>query len=270
MAISLKSITTGASLRPPRVLLYSSHGVGKTTFGAGADAPIFIQTEDGADEVGVARFPLAKSIDDVLEAIGILYSEKHDYRTVVVDTIDWADQLVWNKLNSGYTAADLSYGKGAVIAATEWKALLDGLNALRNERNMAVILLAHTQVKRFDSPEVEPFDRYMPKLQERSSYLIQEWCDCVLFANYRLYTTATDVGFNKKVTRGMSTGERVMYTAERPAYMAKNRYNLPHELPLSWAALVGAIATSHAAISAAHPAVSTANTSAAVAAETQE
>lgn len=267
MAISLKSITTGATLRPPRIMLYSTHGVGKTTFAAGADNPIFIQTEDGADEVGAARFPLAKSLQDVIDAIGVLYAEPHDYRTVVVDTIDWADQLVWNQINSKYGAADLAYGKGAVIAAEHWKELLDGLNALRNERGMSVVLLAHSQVKRFDSPEVEPFDRYMPKLQERSSALVQEWCDAVLFANYRLFTTATDVGFNKKVTRGVSTGERVMYTAERPAYLAKNRYNLPHELPLSWHALVAAISASHAAISAARPSVAESDVGASPAAE---
>ena len=88
----------------------------------------------------------------------------------------------------------------------------------------------------------------------------------MLFANYKLFTTATDVGFKKKVTRGVSTGERVMYTSERPAYLAKNRYNLPHELPLSWAALMAAMGKGVAAASFAAPA---ANTSAADAAETQ-
>ena len=272
MALNLKSITRGQAVRAPRILLYSSHGVGKSTFGASADAPIFIQTEDGADELGVARFPLAATHQDVVDAIGVLYNEPHDFRTVVVDTIDWADQLIWAAINAKHSAADLAYGKGAVIAAEYWRGLLDGLNALRNDRGMAVILLAHCQVKRFDSPEVEPFDRYMPKLQERSSQLLQEWCDAVLFANYKMFTTATDVGFNKKVTRGVSTGERVMYTSERPAYLAKNRYNLPHELPLSWAALVGAMGAGVAAAQftpPVTPAAPAANTSAAPAAETQ-
>jgi hypothetical protein len=95
----------------------------------------------------------------------------------------------------------------------------------------------------------------------------------VLFANYKMFTTATDVGFNKKVTRGVSTGERVMYTSERPAYLAKNRYNLPHELPLSWAALVGAMGAGVAAAQftpPVTPAAPAANTSAAPAAETEK
>ena len=268
MAINLQSITRGQAVRAPRIMLYSSNGVGKSTFGASADAPIFIQTEDGADELGVARFPLATTYQDVVDAIGVLYNEPHEFRTVVIDTIDWADQLIWAAINAKHSASDLAYGKGAVIAAEYWRGLLDGLNALRNERGMAVVLLAHCQVKRFDSPEVEPFDRYMPKLQERSSQLLQEWCDAVLFANYKMFTTATDVGFNKKVTRGVSTGERVMYTSERPAYLAKNRYNLPHELPLAWSALMGAMGKGLAAVDP-NPAATAADPTAAPAAETQ-
>ena len=106
---------------------------------------------------------------------------------------------------------------------------------------MAVVLIAHTEIKRFDSPETEPYDRYRPKLQDRSSALIQEWCDAVLFCNYRVLTKETEVGFNKEVRRGITTGERLMYCNEKPAYLAKNRYSLPDSLPLSWDAFATAI-----------------------------
>jgi hypothetical protein len=112
---------------------------------------------------------------------------------------------------------------------------------LRNDKGMSVILIAHTTIKRFDSPEVEPFDRYQPKLQERSNALIREWCDAVFFANYKVIVKKDDVGFNKTNNRGISTGERLLHTTERPAYMAKNRYNLPETIPLSWEAFVDAI-----------------------------
>lgn len=106
---------------------------------------------------------------------------------------------------------------------------------------MVCILIAHTEIKRFDSPETEPYDRYQPKLQTRSSALVREWCDAVLFANYRTIVKKDDVGFNKTVSRGISTGERLLFTSERPAYMAKNRYNLPESLALSWSAFETAI-----------------------------
>jgi hypothetical protein len=103
------------------------------------------------------------------------------------------------------------------------------------------VLIAHCEIKRFDSPETEPYDRYQPKLQARSSALVREWCDAVLFANYRTLIKKAEVGFNKEVSRGISTGERLLYTSERPAYMAKNRYALPESIPLAWEAFVNAI-----------------------------
>ena len=57
----------------------------------------------------------------------------------------------------------------------------------------------------------------------------------MLFANYRISTVKSDVGFNRKVTRALGSGERLLHTAERPAFLAKNRYALPETLPMSWA-----------------------------------
>ncbi len=241
MAINLSSISRSHALKAPRCFLYSVEGIGKTTFAAGAPAPIFILTEDGLGNLDVPHFPLAQSIDDVTDAIGALYTESHDYQTVVLDSVDWADAMLWQQIESSHDAKDLAYGKGAVLAAEKWRELLEGLNALRNDKGMTVLLLGHCQIKRFDSPETEPYDRYMPKLQERSSALIREWCDAVLFANYRTVIKKADVGFNKEVSRGITTGERLIYTSEKPAYMAKNRYSLPESLPLSWDALANTI-----------------------------
>ena len=63
----------------------------------------------------------------------------------------------------------------------------------------------------------------------------------MLFANYRMSITKADVGFNKKVARALGSGERVLHTAERPAFLAKNRYGLPDVLPLDWAAFAAAM-----------------------------
>jgi hypothetical protein len=243
MSISLASVARNRDLKPPRLLVYAPHGLGKTTLGASAPAPIFILTEDGLGILEVDHFPMAQSFDNVIEALGALYNEAHEFRTVVVDSLDWLDNLIWQDVNAKYEAKDLAYGKGAVIAADYWRQVLDGLNALRNEKGMVVVLLAHCEIKRFDSPEVEPFERYQPKLQARSSALVQEWCDAVLFANFKTVVRHDDVGFNQKVSRGITTGERLLYTTEKPAYLAKNRYSLPESLPLSWDALEQAITT---------------------------
>lgn len=242
MSFDLTSIKRGPDLKPPRLFLYAVEGIGKTTFAANAPAPIFIQTEDGLGGLDVARFPMVEKIDDIRAAIGSLYESEHEFETVVLDSADWLEQIIAKEIEATHEAKDLAYGKGALKQAEIWRELLDGFNALRNDRGMSVILIGHCQIKRFDSPETEPYDRYMPKLQERSSALVREWADAVLFANYRTVVKTTEVGFKKEVSRGITTGERLVYTTEKPAYMAKNRYALPESLPLSWDALSNAIA----------------------------
>lgn len=241
MAFDLKSIKKNTAIAAPRVTVYGVEGIGKSTFAAAAPAPIFILTEDGLGSLQVEHFPIAKTPGDVLDAIQALYDGDHDFRTVVIDSLDWLETLIWREIESTHDAKDLAYGKGALIAAEKWRQVLDGLNALRNDKGMICILIAHTEIKRFDSPEVEPYDRYQPKLQTRSSALVREWSDAVLFANYRTIVKKDDVGFNKTNNRGVSTGERLLYTAEKPAYMAKNRYGLPESIALSWEAFESAI-----------------------------
>jgi hypothetical protein len=242
MAFNLKSIKKNTALSAPRIMLYGVEGIGKTTFAANAPNPIFICTEDGLGSLQVDHFPLATKASDVLDAITSLVTDQHDFGTVVLDSVDWLDNLIWSDVESTHDAKDLAYGKGAMIVAERWREVLSGLNALRNEKGMVVILIAHCQIKRFDSPEVEPYDRYQPKLQERSNAILREWVDAVMFANYKTIVKKDDVGFNKTSNRGISTGERLLFTSERPAYMAKNRYGLPESLPMSWEAFSKAIA----------------------------
>jgi hypothetical protein len=241
MAFDLKSISRNDNTAPPRIMVYGVEGIGKSTFAAGAPDPIFILTEDGLGSLDVEHFPIATSLDNVMDAIGALYAEDHPYKTVVLDSLDWLEAIIHREMEAKHDAKDLAYGKGAMIAAQQWRDVLDGLNALRNDKQMTVILLAHNTIKRFDSPEVEPFDRYQPKLQERSNAVVREWADAVMFANYKTIVKKDDVGFNKTVARGISSGERMLFTTERPAYMAKNRYNLPDSIPLTWDAFANAI-----------------------------
>jgi hypothetical protein len=245
MAIAIASILQStATLLAPRILIHGVAGVGKTTFAAGAPRPVFVQAEDGLGTLEVPRFPLARSFDEVMEALAALYEHDHEFATVVIDSVDWLEPLVWQKacLENGWKDLEQpGYGKGYVAALDLWRQYLEGLNALRDERGMTVIQIAHTDIKRFDSPEHEPYDRYVIKLHARAAALLQEHSDVVLFANYRISTVKSDVGFNKKVTRALGSGERVLYTAERPALLAKNRYGLPDSLALSWAAFAEAM-----------------------------
>lgn len=235
--MNLNQIERGTRAAPRRVLLYGVHGVGKSTFGAMAERPVFITTEEGTNDIDCDRFPLATRYGDVLGALSALYAEEHGYQTVVVDSLDWLERLIWAEVcakRGVESIEDIGYAKGYVFALTEWREILAGLDALRNERGMQVVLIAHSQIEKFANPETDTYDRYSPRLQKLASALVQEWCDEVLFASYRVLTKTTKEGFDRKRTQGIGTGERVIRTTERPAHVAKNRLNLPDEIPLDY------------------------------------
>lgn len=261
MAISLASLQRKSTPKPPRIMVYGVAGVGKTTLGTMAPSPVFLQTEDS--EVDVPTFGLLRSYGEIMEAIASLYTEPHEFKSVVLDSIDWTEPLVWAetcRVNNWQTIETPGYGKGPGAALEQWRSMLDGLNSLRDERGMSIIMIGHAEIRRFDSPESDPYDRYQPKLQRSASALLQEHVDAVLFANYRTSVVKAEAGFNKKVARGVGGGERLLHTNERPAFIAKNRFNLPDSIPLDWTALAGMIPYYAVPEPAASPSTETSNT----------
>jgi len=246
----IEAIQRGKQPMPPRLLVYGTEGIGKSTLAAGAPKPVFIQTEDGLSEIECDKFPLAASLDDVLAVLTELASAEHSYQTVVVDSLDWLERLIWDAICREHRVtsiekADGGYQRGYVHALSHWRRFVDALNVLRNCKGMAIILIAHAKVEKFEDPESAAYDRYSPRLHKHACALLTEWSDAVLFATRKFRTEKEEQGFGKERTIAMSVGasggERVLRCVGAPACVAKNRYGLPPELPLSWPALMAGI-----------------------------
>jgi hypothetical protein len=93
--MSLSDIQSGKQTKPRRVLLYGIHGVGKTSTASMAPNPIFIPTEDGLADIDCHAFPLVQSYAEFQQRLQELASEEHDFKTVVVDSLDWLERLIW-------------------------------------------------------------------------------------------------------------------------------------------------------------------------------
>lgn len=240
MAFNLDSITSGPRTRPPRIFITGPHGVGKTTWAAGAPNPIFIQTEDGLGLLETPAFPLATTTAEVFEALNTLYSEPHDFKTVVLDSADWLDNIIQKEVMATYDEKALTYGRDALLVAEQWRIVLDWFNALR-AKGMTVIITGHVEVKRYEQPDGDGYERYQPKLSKRASAVVQEWADCVFFCNWKTFVKTEKVSAQKTVNKAIAGGERLLHTGEKPAFLAKNRYSLPETLPMTWQAFIDAM-----------------------------
>lgn len=237
MAFDLKSIASTKRYLPERIIVFGVDKIGKSTFAANAEKPIFICTEEGQDDIDVDAFPLCLEYQNVMDALATLYDEDHDFKTVIVDTLDWFEHLIHKKVEADKgvkSITDIGYSKGFAHAAIYFREFLDGLDALRKFRNMRVILLVHHEIKRFDDPLNESYDRYKIKLEKRINSLVREWADIIGFATESIDTKTKDVGFNKDRTRSVTLGQRVLKLKSNAAYDSGCRYDMPDEVPLIW------------------------------------
>jgi len=257
MAINLSSLKRSGQIDPPKMILYGINGVGKTSFAAQAPNPVFILTEKGLGALKVDYFPQAQSWEDVVQALDSLLNEDHKFNTVVIDSLDWLERLIFNRVAADEGKAsieDIGFGKGYTYAQNYWYDFTLRLDKLNEQKRMAIILIGHSLVKTFNSPDTDNYDRYRLDLHDKSAGILRDWADIMLFANYKAYTKTVDAGFNRKDHKGIGDGQRILYTEERPAFWAKNRYNLPFEIPLSrtdgWNNFASALGASLAAIDA--------------------
>lgn len=235
----LTQIQSGRIQKNYFLLIYSTDGIGKTTWASQAPGALFLDLEHGSAELDVSRLPHVTNFSEVLQMMDELLKSEHSYQTLVIDALDSLESLIWKSVveeaakkdKSIRSIEDLGYGKGFSKAVEIWVDFLSKLNELRER--MHVILIGHAFVKTFQDPQTNSgYDRYTLKLNDKAAARVREAVDAVLFANFETYTQKDDT----KKMRAYGEGVRKIYTERRPAFDAKNRYGLSFELPLDWQA----------------------------------
>lgn len=252
----LAAVKRGQLRRPLRCLFYGPEGVGKSSLAADAPAPIFLDVEGGADNLDVARYPfrdedgghIPRTYAEVLAAIDDLARAKHDYQTVVIDTVDALESLIHRHLCAEHGKAsieDFGYGKGYQAALDVFRQLTVRLETLR-DRGLTVILVGHSITKAYKNPLGEDYDRFQLRIHDKAGGHVKEWCDVVGFIRFDEAGAKLkgDTAQTKRA-RGYSTGQRLVHLSRTAAWDAKARLGLPAQFELDaahpWAPFAAAV-----------------------------
>lgn len=234
MAFDLNSIKKGGSDRAPVMVIHGTPGTGKTTFAACAPKPIFIRTEDGLGSMEVDTFPEAETIGQVMEALASLYEDGHGYTEVVIDSLSALEPLIWNQVAADQgvkSIEDIGFGKGYIYAMDYWRDLVAACRGL-SKIGIAPILIAHSDIVKFDAPDTDAWDRYQIKLHKRAFQHLYEQADIIGFAHEPVYVKKESTKDSKG--KAKAAGGRQLRLIESPAVIAKNRYSMPETVSLDW------------------------------------
>lgn len=236
--MSKYAVTSGVQTAPVKTVLYGPEGIGKSTFASHFPDPVFIDTEGGTKRLNVARLPQPTSWAMLLDEVAEVRKGNVPCGTLVLDTADWAERLCIQavcaraKVNG---IEDFGYGKGYTYAKEEFAKLLDALEEVLNAGHN-VVVLAHAAITKFEQPDaVGNYDRWSMKTSKQVAPLLREWCDMLLFANYKTVVEKAGSGPNAK--NKASGGRRVLYTTHHACWDAKNRFGLPEEVPFDYASI---------------------------------
>lgn len=255
------NISTGIQNKPIKTVIYGPEGIGKTTFAAQFPKPLFIDTEGSTARIDVARTDTPTSLAMLTSILTELRSNDHGFRTIVLDTADWAEKLciraACSKKEGISGIEDFGYGKGYVYVYEEMGRILNLLSDIW-EHGLNIVITAHAAIRKFEQPdEMGSYDRWELKLINSSKCnvcaMLKEWADMVLFANYKTYSVAVDKDGKKRKAQG--GGERVMYTSHNPCWDAKNRFGLAPELPFDFGQIAHLFGAAPAPAPAPQPAI---------------
>lgn len=226
------TISRGKLETPVRAVIYGSEGIGKSTLASQLPDPLFIDIEGGTAQLDVARIDTPTSWTMLVEEVEYIRDHPDLCRTLIIDTADRAQALCEAALlqEAGVDSIEKvggGYGKGYTALLEKYrKELLYRLDEVI-VRGINVVLLAHAVMRKQESPEDPPFDRWELNLSKKLAPEIRAWSDLLLFCNYRVMA----VEENGR-TKAKGKAQRLMFANHRPTFDAKNRYGLPDEMPL--------------------------------------
>lgn len=221
------NVVEGVQKEPFTCFLYGIPGIGKSYLASKASRVIFGDTERGTGRLDAKRVVL----DDFRKTLSFMtWATKQDeYDTVVIDSMTAFEKLVVGSVladNNWQTLESPGYGRGHVVLKDYWRRFMNGIDYVK-ERGKNVIIVGHARVKPFNDPLQEGYDRYEPDVHKDVVAQLSASVDAVIFMRQRTILKDAADGDKRKIAVGEGAE---LFTADSPAFIAKNRFNLPNKI----------------------------------------
>ena len=250
---SLDSVITEHTVKPPFMTIHGDPGVGKTYFATRIPDHILIRTEDGLGSLQASAFPKCNSFTDVIDQLRVLIDEDHAYSTAVIDTASAFETLLHEQAVADWNAdgtldpkhinliSDPGWGAGPRFARSHWNYFIKLIDELQEKKNMAVVLLAHSEEKSRVDPLSSTYKKVSLRLGNIPSDILIEKCDLIAHMRVTTNISKEKKDFGGHNVRASTSGSRILCVDVHPSYEAKNRYGLKGDINATWADLMAAI-----------------------------
>ncbi len=230
-------LTCGIQKRPLRCVIYGVAGIGKSTLAAQFPNPVFIDVEDGSNQLPVARMPRPTSWEMLLDEVREVRLGNVPCSTLVIDTADAAEELCIKAVCAEHEWDGIqqpAHGRGYTYLYEKFSKLLDLLGeVVDNGRN--IVLVSHAIQRKVERPdEDEGYDHFELNLVRKVGSMTKEWADTLLFCDYQVFVETESDRKGNTIKAKAKGGKRVMRTSYHPCWDAKNRFGLKDELPLDY------------------------------------
>ena len=194
MAIQIEKTKVSKGLDGQTVLLYGRAKVGKTTLANEFDSPLFLATEAGHGHLECDKIN-CNSWAKFLEACALMAGGKHEYKTLIVDTVDnlvdYCSEAVCSENGIGHPS-ELAMGKGWALVTTELKRAMMKLASLP----YTLVMISHSTKEVIETSTGRKYDRWSISVSGKNKGVFLNMSDLILFIDYKV-----DNGEQKRIIR---------------------------------------------------------------------
>lgn len=173
-----------SSLSDYSILLYGAKKIGKTSVAARFPGAFFLSTEPGTKALRVYSRPVT-TWAEYEGYLKLLKGGKHEFKTVVVDTIDLLYEMAFSHVCKKKCIAHPNEEND--FGAT-WKEITEkfksGVMGLLNIPNLGVIFISHDVEKEIELRDGTKLDRVQPTMARQAMSVVEAVVDVIMNYHY--------------------------------------------------------------------------------------